>query len=119
MNLKNGYKTLFEVIEDSQRVFLASKTNLFIDAEEIARFDIGTYKVVYQRGAEFFGIDAEGVETKLVAFDKIFIEDEEEVDVAEVTESDPATVDEPIMPAAEPELPSEDEDDLPEDEEEV
>ena len=74
MNLKNGYKTLYEVIESSERVFLASKTGLFADAEEIARFDIGAYKVVYQRGDEFFGIDTEGTETRLEDLDKIFVE---------------------------------------------
>lgn len=83
MNLKNGYKVMYEVIEGSERVFSASKTGLFADAEEIARFELGSYKVVYQRGEEFFGIDAEGVETRLRAFDAIFVENvaEEEEDV--------------------------------------
>ena len=96
MNLKNGYKVMYEVIEGSERVFSASKTGLFADAEEIARFEIGSYKVVYQRGEEFFGIDAEGVETKLDAFDTIFVEAAE---VAEVGEE----VDEPVAPVVEPE----------------
>lgn len=96
MNLKNGYKTLYEVIEGSERVFSASKTGLFADAEEIARFEIGSYKVVYQRGEEFFGIDAEGVEAKLDAFDTIFVE-------AEVEEE----VEEPVAPVVEPEIPAE------------
>ena len=92
MNLKNGYKVMYEVIEGSERVFSASKTGLFADAEEIARFEIGTYKVVYQRGEEFFGIDAEGVETKLDALDAIFVE---------ATEAE--EVEEPIAPVSEPE----------------
>ncbi|MBO5712062.1 MAG: hypothetical protein J6R47_04420 [Acholeplasmatales bacterium] len=97
MNLKNGYKVMYEVIEGSERVFSASKTGLFADAEEIARFEIGSYKVVYQRGEEFFGIDAEGVETRLDAFDAIFVE------ATEVEEE----VKEPVAPVVEPEIPAE------------
>ena len=104
MNLKNGYKVMYEVIEGSERVFSASKTGLFADAEEIARFDIGSYKVVYQRGAEFFGVDAEGVETKLSAFDKIFKE-------STVEESKPTA--EPELPVAPAELEAGDEEELP------
>lgn len=84
---------MYEVIEGSERVFSASKTGLFADAEEIARFEIGSYKVVYQRGEEFFGIDAEGVETRLDALDAIFVE------ATEVEEE----VEEPVPPVSEPE----------------
>ena len=99
MNLKNGYKVMYEVIEGSERVFLASKSGLFADADEIARFALGSYKVVYQRGSEFFGIDAEGVETRLEAFDAIFVESvtdvptEEEEEVETPTEEPEATTD--------------------------
>ena len=96
MNLKNGYKVMYEVIEGSERVFSASKTGLFADAEEIARFEIGSYKVVYQRGEEFFGIDAEGVETKLDAFDAIFVEATEGEEEVEEPEHPPLQV--PLHP---------------------
>ena len=97
MNLKNGYKVMYEVIESSERVFLASKSGLFADADEIARFEIGSYKVIYQRGDKVFGVDAEGVETSLDAFDAIFVE------ATEVEEE----VEEPVAPEAEPEIPAE------------
>ena len=118
MNLKNGYKVLYEVIEDSKRVFKASTTGLFKDAEEIVSYDIGAFKVVYQRGNEFFGIDAEGNELRLEAFDKIFVETSSEEDV--VT---PTNVEEPVAPVNEPEIPAEpeknEEEEIPEDTEEV
>ena len=102
MNLKNGYKVMYEVIEGSERVFSASKTGLFADAEEIARFSIGSYKVVYQRGTEFFAIDAEGVETRLEAFDKIFVEA-----TSGDSNSDIPSTQDPVIP--EPTEPKEDE----------
>lgn len=125
MNLKNGYKVMYEVIEGSERVFTASKTGLFADAEEIARFDIGSYKVVYQRGNEFFGIDAEGVETSLDAFDKVFVETSAEETPPAIDEEEPVVPEIPTEPenTEEPEETGDDEipegEELPEGEEEV
>ena len=110
MNLKNGYKVMYEVIEGSNRVFKASKTGLFADADTIETYPIGSFKVVYQRGNEFFGIDAEGAETKLEALDAIFAEAATE----EVEQTEPASVETEIPTPVETE---EVIDELPEDEE--
>lgn len=106
MHLKNGYKVLYEVIEDSKRVFKASTTGLFEDAENIASYDIGAFKAVYQRGNELFGIDAEGNETALDAFNKIFVEATSNEETPAPTNIEEPTVEPevPVAPQSEPEV---------------
>ena len=99
MNLKNGYKVMYEVIEGSERVLSASKTNLFADAEEIARFGKDAYDVIYQRGNDVFAVDAEGNETKISALDKLLVELPEEVEepVVARTSRKKVKVEEPVV----------------------
>ena len=107
MNLKNGYKVMYEVIGDDSRVIKASKNGCFEGAEEIATLTT-KYEVVYQRGTEIIGKLANGTEEK-IDLDKVLVEAKVEEEV-EPTNVAPASV-EPEVPAEE--IPEE----LPEDEE--
>ena len=77
MKLENGYKVIYEVIDDTNRTFKASKTGSIVDAEVIAEFARGSYKLVYQRGNKLFG-SVKNVPTdedvELTDFDKVFVE---------------------------------------------
>lgn len=55
MNLKNGYKVIYEKAADGKRTFYASKTGLFADAEVIAEATIGEYKLIYEKSGMFYG----------------------------------------------------------------
>lgn len=81
MNLKNGYKTLFEVIEDSERVFYASKTGLFIDKERIASYPVNSVKVIYQdANHNLCGINKDGSVVNLrIVNDLLFTETKPEL----------------------------------------
>ena len=100
MNLKNGYKTMYEVIEGTSRVFYASKTGLFEDADEIVRYEIGSFEVVYaDADHKLYGVDAEGSKVYLDAINNLFTESEASDEVAEITEVE----EEPsVQPDAEP-----------------
>ena len=120
MNLKNGYKVMYEVIEDGKRTFLASKTGVFADAEEIASFEFGAYKTVYQTVEGLFGRTKDGADVRLEAFDKVFVEtveDEGTVTPEDTTETtdEPIVPDEPETPSEEPDEPVEGDDDEPTD----
>ena len=63
MNLKNGYKALYEIIEDrgdsgKYRIFKASKSGTFTDTEKaptLLEAKIGTYKLVYEKDGKIYG----------------------------------------------------------------
>ena len=55
MELKNGYKVIYEKAADGKRAFYASKTGFFADAELIAEANIGEYKLVYEKNGNFYG----------------------------------------------------------------
>ena len=105
MNLKNGYKTLYEVVKKGKRIFLATKTGVFADAEEIASFDIGTYKSVYETPEGLFGRTDEG-DVRLDVFDKVFVEATESEDTVEPDNGEDEGTDEPVVdPTDEPQDP--------------
>ena len=95
MNLKNGYKVLYDAVDGAERVCTASKTGLPKDAEEILRTTIGEYKLIYQNAegkicGSATGIPAAG-DKVFTEFDKVFVEStpEEETpkDQSEATET--------------------------------
>lgn len=55
MDLRNGYKVIYEKAEDGVRTFYASKTGFFADAEIIAETAIGEYKLIYEKDGMFYG----------------------------------------------------------------
>jgi hypothetical protein len=79
MNLQNGYKVIYEKIADGKRTFLASKTGIFADAEAIAEFETGKYKLVYEKNGKIYcsesGVPAD-TDQPAEAFDKVFTEGE-------------------------------------------
>lgn len=80
MDLKNGYKVMYDRIEGEERVFFASKTGAFEDAEEIVRVPLGTYKAVYEKDGVIYGSSSgtfEDVEV-IEGFEKLFVEAVEE-----------------------------------------
>lgn len=100
MNLQNGYKTVYEKVEEDKRIFYASKTGLFKDAEEIAKIDLGQYKLVYEANGKICG-SISGIPNKDedIAFDefeKIFVaaetaEEDEKVENDETVSTEEET----------------------------
>jgi hypothetical protein len=90
MTLKNGYKVIYEVIENREgagktRVFKASKTGVFADAEVIGEAKIGEYKLIYEKDGKIYG-STSGIPSDDTANDFCF-EDFEKV-FTEVVEDD-------------------------------
>ncbi len=90
MELKNGYKVIYEVAADGKRTFYASKSNVYPAAGdvELASFTDADYvgKVIYEYKGDFYvstgsvpAYDEAGVptDTKIAGFDKVFVEAEE------------------------------------------
>ena len=81
MELKNGYKVIYDKAANGEHTFYASKTGVFADAEEIVKLAAGEYKLIYEKDGSFYGsesgIPAEG-DHLFVEFDRVFKEDEEE-----------------------------------------
>ena len=101
MDLKNGYKVMYDRIEGKERVFFASKTGAFEDAEEIVRVPLGTYKAVYEKDGVIYGSPSgtfEDVE-EIKGFEKLFV-----VAAEEQPEEQPDEPQEPEQPE-EPEQP--------------
>ena len=75
MNLKNDYKVLYAEAADGIRTFKASKTGVFADAEAIAEFEIGKYKLIYEKDGHICGSETGKVEDGvcLDAFDSLFV----------------------------------------------
>ena len=98
MKLENGYKVIYEVIDDTNRTFKASKTGSIVDAEVIAEFARGSYKLVYQRGNKLFG-SVKNVPTdedvELTDFDKVFVAAEDNTEEIPAVE-EPAPVEEVV-----------------------
>ncbi len=94
MDLKNGYKVIYDVAKDGERNFYASKTGVFADAEPILEgVKIGDYKLIYEKNGMFYG-STTGIPTAddycFVEFNKVFVEDDgtTEAVVEEVVEDD-------------------------------
>ena len=108
MNLKNGYKSLYEIIENTKRIFKASKTNRFEDAEEIGELDVSNVKLVYEKGGKIYA-SSEKVPTPddvvVTAFDAVIKEAEN--DYEDITGEGEALEEEddidPVPVAIEPE----------------
>ena len=109
MNLKNGYKVMYEVVEGSDRVFYASKTGSFSDKERIASYPVDSVKVIYQDvDGKLYGFSRTGANLDLEALnDALFIE-------KKVSDTDEPTGDEDnndeagqVTPAEEPVVESE------------
>ena len=55
MDLKNGYKVIYEETTDKERTFYASTTGLFEGADEIVKAGIGQYKLIYEKDGDIYG----------------------------------------------------------------
>lgn len=64
MELKNGYKVIYDKATNGEHIFYASKTGAFADAEEIVKVAAGEYKLIYEKAGHVYGsktgIPAEG-----------------------------------------------------------
>lgn len=114
MELKNGYKVIYDKAANNEHVFFAAKTNGFTGAEEIVSVAAGEYKLVYEKAGKFYGsktgVPAEG-DYCFVEFDKVFAEEasapvvvnedqptvETIVEEPEVIDETPANVEEPAV----------------------
>ena len=99
MDLKNGYRVMYDRIEGEERVFFASKTGAFEDAEEIVRVPLGTYKAAYEKDGVIYGSPSgtfEDVEV-INGFEKLFVEavEEQPEDNTPVEEPEQPEVQEP------------------------
>lgn len=110
MDLKNGYKVIYDVAKDGERSFYASESGKFEGADLIATATIGEYKLIYEKDGQIFG-SATGIPAAgdhcFAEFNKVFAEAEEPAPVKEET-----PVEEPKAEPAkeEPEVPTEPED---------
>lgn len=84
MELKNGYKVIYDTAANGEHVFSASKTGIFSDAEELGRFAEGKYKLIYEKDGHIYGS-----ETGIPADDDYCFEEFDAVLV--VTEEDEPT----------------------------
>jgi hypothetical protein len=93
MDLKNGYKVIYDLAKDGKRNFYASKTGVFADAEPIfENVNIGDYKLIYEKDGMFYGsttgIPAAG-DICFEELNKVFVEDyTETTTVAEETDTE-------------------------------
>ena len=78
MNLKNGYKVLYDAVDGAERVITASKTGTPEGAEEILRTAVGEYKLIYQNAEGNICGSATGIpaadDKVFTEFDKVFVE---------------------------------------------
>lgn len=107
MDLKNGYKVIYDIAKDDERTFYASKTGVFADAEQITTTSIGEYKLVYEKNGMLYG-STTGIPAStdycFEAFNKVFVADEPEQENQATPASEPAN--DPV------EVPVEDDTDL-------
>ena len=98
MNLKNGYKVLYDVVDGADRVITASKTGSPEGAEEILRTAVGEYKLIYQDAEHKIRGSVTGIpaadDKVFTEFDKIFVEATSEEETPA-----PTNVEEPEVPA--------------------
>lgn len=87
MILQNDYKVLYEKVADGKRTFFASKSGAFADAEQIGEFEIGKYKLVYEKNGKIYcsennvpSFDENGEPTDVAvdSLDVVFVKDEED-----------------------------------------
>lgn len=110
MELKNGYKVIYEVVdnEDASRTFYA--VNKEGQSEEIFAATIGQYSLVYEKDGKLYGSEKRVPTDKdvlLNAFDKVFVEATDETaapapaveDDAEPVASEPEAPEVPEVPA--------------------
>ena len=95
MELKNGYKVIYDVAKNGERNFYASKTGVFADAEPILEnVKIGDYKLIYEKEGMFYG-STTGIPTAddycFEAFNKVFVEDTDEAVTDEVEQLEEPT----------------------------
>lgn len=114
MNLKNGYKVLYDAVDGAERVITASKTGSPEGAEEILRTTMGEYKLIYQDAEGKICGSATGIpaadDKVFTEFDKVFVEDTESESTVEPDNKEDEGVDEPQDPeVTEPEDESGDE----------
>lgn len=87
MELKNGYKVLYDKVDGAERVILASKTGSPEGAEEILRTAIGEYKLIYQDAEHKIRGSVTGIPASddkiFTEFDKVFVESTPEEEAAE------------------------------------
>lgn len=109
MELKNGYKVIYEVVdnEDATRTFYA--VNKEGQAEEIFTATIGKYSLVYEKDGQLYGSEKRVPTDKdvlLDAFDKVFAEATSEaatpVPAVEEGDAEPAATE---PETSEPEVP--------------
>ena len=78
MNLKNGYKVLYDAVDGTERVITASKTGTPESAEEILRTVMGEYKLIYQDADHKIRGSVSGIpaadDKVFTEFDKVFVE---------------------------------------------
>ena len=114
MELKNGYKVIYDKATNGERIFYASKTGTFTDVEELVKVAAGEYKLIYEKAGQVYGsktgIPAEG-DHCFVEFDKVFVANEDETteepvanqaeepaaEEPEVADETPANVEEPTV----------------------
>ena len=87
MELKNGYKVIYDKAANGKRAFYASKSGAFTDAEQIGEaIEIGKYKLIYEKNGKIycsessvpnFNENGEPVDIAVEGFDKVFVETED------------------------------------------
>lgn len=100
MDLKNGYKVIYEKVADGVRTFYATK-NVKCDPkvdDKIVEAEIGKYRLIYERDGQFYGS-----ETGIPADGDFCFEDFNKVFVETTTEPKAISEDEPAVPVVEPE----------------
>lgn len=102
MELKNGYKVLYDKVDGDERVILASTTGSPEGAEEILRTAMYEYKLIYQNAEGKICGSATGIPASddkvFTEFDKVFVEATSEEETPA-----PTKVEEPVV---EPEVPA-------------
>ena len=102
MNLKNGYKVLYDAVDGTERVITASKTRTPEGADEILRVAMGEYKLIYQDAEHKIRGSVTGIpaadDKVFTEFDQVFVEATSEEETP-----DPAKVEAPVV---EPEVPA-------------
>ena len=98
MNLKNGYKVLYDAVDGAERVITASKTGSSEGAEEILRTAVNEYKLIYQDAEHKIRGSVTGIpaadDKVFTEFDKVFVEDTSEEEAPA-----PTNIEEPEVPA--------------------
>ena len=107
MNLKNGYKVLYDKVDGAERVFTASKTGTPEGAEEILRTAMGEYKLIYQDADHKIRRSVTGIpaadDKVFNEFDKVFVEATSNEETPKSTQVEEPKAENPVV---EPEVPA-------------